>query len=228
VNAHNTPDNQRLSVLPWLGWGGLALAAVGYWEPWVGHKSAALVIIGLDLGEFVKFLPQVRAGTIGLQREAFYLPVVALSLILTFLAYRSTTRLGWKAKLILSAIAIAVALAMLPPAWSPASLRAPEFRLLTTLIALCVIVAFCGPLWSLLPSRLLSGLMAVLALCAVFIPLWQFYRTLPAIQIAYGHPLALGWGPVAMGVGWLCLAAAETMRLFGLPRFHAMTERIAP
>ena len=40
---------------------GALLAFWGYVGPWVDHRVAGLAILGLDLGEYVKFLPLVRA-----------------------------------------------------------------------------------------------------------------------------------------------------------------------
>jgi len=202
-----------LATARWLGWGGLALAGIGYWGPWIGHKVAALVLLGLDLGEFVKFLPQVRSGAIRLQREAFYLPAIALSLLITMTAYRRHTGLGWKARYVLTALAISIALAMLPPAWTPALLQMAEFRLQTVVIVVCVFMALTGPIWGRLPCSLLGGIVIGLAMLAAIVPLWQFTRLLPAIQIAYGRSPAIGWGPVIMTVGWLLCVAAEGIRL---------------
>ncbi len=207
------PETDRPAAACWLGWGGLALAGIGYWGPWIGHKAAALVLLGLDLGEFVKFLPQVRSGAIGLQREAFYLPAIALSLMVTATAYRSHTGFDWKARCGLSAIAVSIALAMLPPAWTPTSLQTAEFRLQTVAIIVCVCAALTGPIWSRLPRYLLGGIMIVLAMLAAVVPLWQFIRVLPAIQIVYGRPPVIGWGPVVMAIGWLLCMAAEGVRL---------------
>lgn len=207
------PKATRAAMIRWLGWGGLALAGIGYWGPWVGHKAAALVLLGLDLGEFVKFLPQVRSGALGLQREVFYLPAIALSLMVTATAYRRYTGLGRKARCVLSAIAISVALAMLPPAWTPTLLQTAEFRLQTGIITACVLLALTGPIWCRLPHDLLGGATIAMAMLAAIVPLWQFVRVLPAIQIAYGRPPTIGWGPVVMVVGWLLCVAAESIRL---------------
>ena len=46
-----------------LAWSLLVLLALGlaaYWLPWIDHRSAALKLSGQDLGEFVKFLPEIR------------------------------------------------------------------------------------------------------------------------------------------------------------------------
>ncbi|MCC7355588.1 MAG: hypothetical protein IT330_17755 [Anaerolineae bacterium] len=213
MNTRTGLGATHLDVARWLGWCGLALAGIGYWGPWIRHGAVALMLLGLDLGEFVKFLPQVRSGAIALQREGFYLPVIALSVTLTITAFRRDRRPGWKTRGVLSAIAIGVSLAMLPPAWSPASLQTAEFRLQTALIAACVIAALAGPILGLLPRHLLGGIMILLAALAAIVPLWQFVRILPAVQVAYGRPLTIGWGPAIMVIGWLLLILAEGIRL---------------
>jgi hypothetical protein len=212
MNLAMAPPMRR-SASRWLGWVGLALAGLGYWGPWIWHPSAALTLIGLDLGEFVKFLPSVRSGQLTLHREIFFLPAAALSLNLTLIAYRRGSRLKWPGKIIASLGAIAIALAMLPPAWSPATLRLPEFRTLTILITLCVVFALTGPLWEGLPRRWLSGVALFFAALAIIGPLWQFWLALPAIQTAYGRPLTIGWGPVTMALGWLLFAASEGLQM---------------
>ena len=45
-------------------------------------------MLGLDLGELAKFLYPVQLGDIRLWREAFYLPLVAVSAILSLNAFR--------------------------------------------------------------------------------------------------------------------------------------------
>lgn len=41
---------------------GILLLLTGYFGPWIDHEVAGLVVTGLDLGEYVKFLPEVRSG----------------------------------------------------------------------------------------------------------------------------------------------------------------------
>lgn len=42
---------------------------------------AGLQLIGLEMGEWVKFLPQVQAGQINVSRNLFYLPPILLGLL---------------------------------------------------------------------------------------------------------------------------------------------------
>ena len=76
--------------------------------------------LGLDLGEYVKFLPSVRSGQVQLWREGFYLPLVAVSLAFSLFAYRRELRYPRWLRLLFLAVAIVAALNLLPPAWTPA------------------------------------------------------------------------------------------------------------
>ena len=195
---------------------------VGYFGPWVPHRAAGLVITGLDLAEYVKFLPPVASGEVTVRREIFYIPLFAGSLIAALLASRRGLR-PW-VRSILALAAIPLALAMLPPAWSPAALRLPEFRLQVIAIAICL-----GALPSALllarylPNGVILAMAALLALAAAILPAQDFLRVRPAILDLYRASLPLGWG------FWTCLAGnlllaltaiAETIRCWFTSRFR--------
>lgn len=59
-----------------------AIILAGYFLKWLPHPTAGLSFIGIDIGEWVKFLPEVRAGELGITRNAFYLPPITLSLMM--------------------------------------------------------------------------------------------------------------------------------------------------
>lgn len=187
---------------------GPLLVAAGYWGPWVAHKAAALVILGLDLAEYVKFLPEYRTGQIRLWREGFYLPLLALSLTLSFVAWRP--KVGWPA--FLRALAwlasIPAALAMLPPAWSPPILRLPEFRWQVIAIGICLAAAFLAPMGRRYHMTWACWGLALLQASAALVPLAQFWRIRPALDRLYGRPVALGWGPFTMAFGLALTAFA--------------------
>lgn len=196
------PNTQYpLSGLRWF----LPLAAVvtllGYFGPWIPHRAAGLVIVGLDLGELVKFLYPVQQGDIALWREGFYLPLVAVSVALSLYAwrvemgYRLPVRLGL---LLLSGIAAAN---LLPPAWTPGLLITPEFRLQTGLMLGCLGLALIAPLAALLHVRLAGAFVLGLTAAALYFPLAQFQWILPALADLYNQPLVPGWGPWVMGAG---------------------------
>ena len=57
-------------LLRWLTPAACLFALAGYFAPWVDNRVAGLVITGLDLGEYVKFLPAVRNGVISIRDRA--------------------------------------------------------------------------------------------------------------------------------------------------------------
>ena len=196
------PQHAAPRWLPLIAAGLLGLA--GYFGPWVAHRAAGLVVSGLDLGEYVKFIPQVMSGQIAIRREIFYLPLFAGSVIASLLASRRSLPPWVRALLGLGAILLA--LALLPPAWSPAALRTPEFRLQTAGLIFCLIMVPAIILTRHLPDRLVLVLIALLALPAAILPAWGFLDVRPAIAALYRQPLRMGWGFWAELIGFLLVA----------------------
>lgn len=191
---------------------GLLLAAVGYWGPWLKHPTVGLTLLGVDLAEVVKFLPQ-REAVLSFPREVFYLPAFALSIVLTVVAHERSRSHGWFLRVILTLCAIAVALAILPPTWSPHILRLPEFRLQTIAIGFLLIFAFVGPVVAFLPQRAAQGILCSLALSATLFPIVAFWQLLPALRDAYRTPFHVGWGPWLLGAAWLMVVVSSIHRL---------------
>lgn len=218
---------------------GALLAFLGYTGPWVDHRVAGLVILGLDLGEYVKFLPQVRAGITDLWREGFYLPLVAVSLTLSLCTWRADLRwpahftrspgqppvghpltrsiLRWLLIAFQVAGAVVAALNLLPPAWTPGRMMTPEFQQQTAALVLCLGAVAFGPFLALLPRRVTGALVLLLCLPASFVPVPQFLAVLPEIGTLYNHALAPGWGMYLMIAGLLLLLALGGLLLFARP-----------
>lgn len=183
-------------LLP-LGW---LAASVGYYGPWIDHPTAALTLSGVDMGEFVKFLPGVLDGSLPVTRQIFYLPPLAVVVGVALLAGSRRLRYPWPASLLMTLLAVPVSLQLLPPAWSPARLVTPEFRLQT--IALGVSWLLLAGCWLLgrLPPPLAGALGGGVSLAALALSAWQFLAVKPAIDQVYGRPPGIGWG------FFLCLA----------------------
>lgn len=186
----------------------MLVALAGYFGAWLPHRAAGLVITGLDLAEYVKFVPQVMSGQIAIHREIFYLPLLAGSLLAGWLATRRELPRWVRAGFSLAAIPLA--LAMLPPAWSPARLRLPEFRLQIIAIALCLGNLLLIPLLRHLPNRLVCALAALLSVAAALAPAWGYLQVRPAIAELYRAQAVLGWG------FWASLAGQTATALFAV------------
>ena len=193
---------------------GLAMAIVGYWGPWVDHSTAALVIPGFDLAEFVKFLPKVRDGTVPVTRELFYLPAPAAGLCLTLIVGRWHQRLPTWATALLAILAAWLALIVAPPPEfilrfaREAALRA-EWGRQAALAAGAFLAVAVALLWAGRPPRWAPPLLITLiAGAGTAIPLWQFFAVRPAVDRAYNKPVTLGWGLWLMPLGFMLLIAA--------------------
>ncbi len=191
----------------------LALGVIGYYGPWVPHKAAGLVIIGLDLAEYVKFLPDVIAGRVVLMRELFYLPLFAASVSAGLLAGRRNLP-RWS-RVLLALISLPLAAAMLPPAWSPAVLLQPEFRLQVIAILVCWLLVPAALITRYLPNRLVLIIILLLSLAAAIAPAWGFLQVHPGIEALYRRTLPPGWGFLVGTAGFLAAAlfsCAEALR----------------
>lgn len=227
MNAPVTPDDSRFTVhasrvvgrrsalLWWLVPLAGVLTLFGYFGPWVDHKVAGLAMLGIDLGEVVKFLPDVRSGQLVLWREGFYVPLVAVSLALSLCAFRAEFRYPWVVRALLLAGAGVAALNLLPPAWTPPRMLTPEFQQQTIAIGVCLAALALSPFLALLPARLTGGILLVLSLLAIGFPVWQFARVLPGIGVLYNHLLAPGWGVIVMMIGLATLAVAGVTMIVG-------------
>jgi hypothetical protein len=66
----------------------LFLALIGYWSPWFTHRVASLRLNGYELSEWVMALPQVRDGSLHLDRLAFFIPLACVAWLLANAASR--------------------------------------------------------------------------------------------------------------------------------------------
>lgn len=193
---------------------GLALLALGYWGPWLPHPAAGLNILGIDLAEYVKFVPEVQSGQISLRREVFYNPLITLSLGFVLLATVKRPRLPRLGRLLILVLAIPTALAMLPPAWTPALLRTAEFRQQTVAIAMLFGAVLLSPLLRRSLPDWGRGILLLILGCISFPALAAFLRLLTALSTLYHRPVApgpafylAGIGAGLIAVGGLLLAA---------------------
>lgn len=188
-----------------LGW---FLATVGYYGPWIAHKTAALTLTGSDMAEFVKFLPSVLDGSIRVVRQLFYLPPVAVALSVALLV--GSRLLGYPSLLRVVALALSIAMSiqLLPPAWSPASLATPEFRLQPIALGVCLLALAAFRLLGRLPIRLTGLISFGLAVLTGVLSAWQILAVKPAIDAVYGASPVVGWGCIVCLIGLAVLASA--------------------
>lgn len=201
---------------------GALLALAGYFGPWIAHPVAGLVITGLDLGEYVKFLSPVRSGAVWLWRPGFYAPLVAAGAGCILAAFRLELGYRWWMRAVLLAMALVAALNLLPPAWTPARLLEPEFRWQTAALAALLAGLLFSPFLALLPRRLVAVAVTLLALAGLIFPVQGFFAVLPTIAELYNRPVHPAWGLWLMLAGLVLYAVA-----FWLPVVRVATPLVA-
>jgi hypothetical protein len=186
---------------------GMLLLAWGYWGTWLPHSAAGLNILGIDLPEYVKFVPEITSGQISIKREVFFYPLLSLAtgLILLGTIQRPNLPLGLRA--ILLVLAVPTALAILPPAWTPTLLRTSEFRLQTLYILFLLLAVLFSPLIHRFLSDWWRGIIFVTAGLIPFQALSAYNQLLPALEKLYAKPLEPGLAIyfVAIGGVFVCL-----------------------
>jgi hypothetical protein len=184
--------------------------------PWVDRPAAALILTAPDLAEFVKFLPEVRVGSLTVHRLLFLFPLfvatLALPLVVTNrrLAYPRWVR--WPVLVTV----VPLSLTLLPPVWSPGVLLSAEFRLQTGACILCLGLTATARWLGHIPLRSLITLLAPLSLVAPALALWQFFGVREAVTRAYASPIIPGWGAWAIVVGFGLVVFGVLLTLRGL------------
>jgi hypothetical protein len=188
---------------------GITVILVSYFLPWLPHPAAGLRLIGLEMGEWVKFLPQVQAGQLRPGRDAFYLPPISAGLLLLLMTWYwprgrwQTWAARWLAVLVsLLALPAVEAIRFDPP-------TAYQQRLWGVGLVLVAAIAIAGsrrlPVW--LPTALLVLVGGVGAIW----PLWAYLAVRPMVVEWLGTAVAIGpgvWGNV-IGHGLAAITAAR-------------------
>ncbi len=177
------------------------LIVVGFFSPWVAHRTAALTVTGYELSEFAKFFPQVQAGTAPVRRGLFVTAlfggVISLALVVQRSKARSLVRLS------VTALAVLLGLSALPPYQA---LFEPAYRLQLTLVAAGLLLTGLTPLTGQL-SRPVRGTLFLLVTLAGGIPaVWQYVVLRPLIAGVYGARSLPGWGLIVCVIGLLLLS----------------------
>lgn len=180
---------------------GLTAILAGYLMVWLPGPSAGLQLIGIEVGEWIKFLG------IGAGRNWFYLPPIVIGLTLALLAatWPNGRIQTWMAR------GLAIAAAMLAiPALAAIQLEPPSEWLARLLaIALVGVVAFAGAIpsqrWR--DSDWIWLLVVAVALAGAIVPTVQYLIVRPAAEASLLRPVGVGVGVWLNAIGSLLVAA---------------------
>lgn len=169
----------------------LTAILVGYFCVWLPHEAAGLKIIGLELGEQAKFLPQVRSGQIRPGRSLFYLPPITVAILLLLITSRwpGARWQSWAARL------LAVGISLLAfPALEALGTEAAEWLWRVLWIGLVALLFLLSPLLARLPDAIIWLAALLTALAGGLAPTWIFLEVRAAYSELLRQQLGLGLG----------------------------------
>ncbi len=182
---------------------GLTAIFVGYFLVWLPGPAAGLRLIGVEIGEWIKFLGVGRA------RDLFYLPPVALGLLIalwtmTWSPGQPPAWRAWAAR----GLAVAVALLAFPAVESILNEPRGEWLARLAAVGLAVLTAALSGFANRAPNaRWVWPLMAVVALVAAILPTWQYFAVRPVVIDILHQPVGVGPGVWVNALGGLLVAA---------------------
>ena len=175
---------------------GFTAVFVGYLSVWLVGPGAGLSFLGIELGEWLKFIG------LGPSRDYFYLPPVTLSAALILWTTTWVER-GWRAWAV-RGLALLVSLLAFP---AIEDISGPVREQYTTRVlwigavaALALLSAFWGEGrgW----QRLAWLLIVVVSSVGLVLPLWQMAQVRPYLAELVGQPFAPGMGLWLAGFGY--------------------------
>ncbi|MCP5095149.1 MAG: hypothetical protein GY943_06325 [Chloroflexi bacterium] len=189
---------------------GLTAVIAGYFMVWLPGPAAGLQFIGLEMGEWVKFMGVDQS------RNLFYLPPVTLGLVLMLLTATWSNR-RWQTWFTRG---IAVAISGLAfPAWEDLngfsqSEYLPRIWYIAFVIVVGIGVVFMSrrqkrPYFRTLPWVL----MAIVAVFGLFLPTWIYTVVTPVAENWLQKPLGMGIGVWLNGMGHLLITAVCLFKL---------------
>ncbi len=183
---------------------GLMAMFVGYFLTWLPGPAAGLQIIGLELGEWIKFLG------VGVSRNWFYLPPIAMGAIVALLAamWPNNQWRTWLARL----LAIAIALLAFPAIAAIQMEPRSEWLARLAAIGIVVIMAIGGSLIRQGGSvtRWVWLAIAIIAFLGGILPMGQYFLVRPVVEGMLKQSLGIGIGI------WLNLVGALLIGMISL------------
>lgn len=194
---------------------GFTAVFVGYLSLWLRGPGVGLSFLGIELGEWFKFLG------FGARRDLFYLPPITLGLMLAIwtITWPWQERSGWRAWLV-RALAVLVSLLAFPAVEDMMGPLREQYLLRVAGVLLVGALALVGawfprrsgtrlwPWWALL----------LLGLVAATLPAWLFLQAQTLLSGILGVPVGTGIGLWLNGLGnGLVVAVALYQLLAGSP-----------
>lgn len=177
---------------------GLTAVFVGYLTVWLPGPAAGLSFIGVELGEWIKFL-----GVRGM-RNLFYLPPITLGWLIALQTIDWPNR--WQTW-VMRGVGFAVSVLSFPAIEAILGEPRSEWLLRLLLIATVAAVAFGTHFVPAAWKRPILLITAVLGLIGAILPTWAYFQVRPLVENVIGLSIGIGLGVWLNGIGHLAQTA---------------------
>lgn len=195
-------------------WAAFTLILLGYLMVWLPQPVVGLSLIGLEMGEWVKFLPEVQAGTLP-DRNLFYLPPVLLGLMMV--VWTAGWQNGRWQTWAMRGLAVLVSLLAFPAFEAIRFEPADQWLLRMGLIGVVGLAAVLSSFFHRLPHRALPILLLTFALIGLILPTWAYLAMRPVIADLMRTEIGIGPGLLLHLVGNLLIVVAGLFLLLRRP-----------
>lgn len=201
---------------------GFTLILLGYFLVWLPQPVVGLSFIGLEIGEWAKFLPQVRSGELSADRNLFYLPPVTLGFMLAMWTSGWPNRRWqtWATRV----MAVLIACLAFPSVEVILSDPSDQWLIRLVMVFVVILATIVGPIFKRLGPSLMNrytwATILILGLIGAILPTWAYLTIRPAVVDLFRGSVGIGPGLLLNIVGHLLAVVAALIFLMELPRGH--------
>lgn len=208
-------NGDRRLVYPLL-WVGFTLILAGYLMVWLPQPVVGLSLLGLEMGEWVKFLPEVQAGLLP-NRNLFYLPPVLLGLMMAIWT------VGWPngrwQTWTMRGMAVLVSFLAFPAVEAIRFEPSSEWLLRLGMVGLVGVTAVLSSFLDRLPGMLPPLLLLLFGLLNLVLPTWAYFSMRPVIADLFQTAVGIGPGLLLHILGNVMVVMAGGVLLLRHPDY---------
>jgi hypothetical protein len=176
------------------------LVLVGFFSPWIDHPAAGLALTGFEMGEWIKFAPQVRTESAGLSRAGFYWPAAGAAITLATVARAWGSRRMRRALLAIATLVALLPLPLLEEIRSADGIRANFGRLGLISLGLLVVAAYATG-GDRFPSWARGAVLIGVGLVGIVIVSATYGAAEPIVEQLYNRLVDPGTGLLVVQIG---------------------------
>lgn len=190
---------------------------LGYFLVWLPQPAAGLSFIGLEIAEWVKFIPKVQAGNFFPSRNFFYLPPTTLAMMMAMWTAGWSNN-SWRTW-ITRALAVLISLLVFPAFESIQGEPVSQWQIRIFFIFLVgasvVLAAYYSRENSRLPESVPWSYFLVVGFIGLILPLWSYLAIRPLAEAIIGGHVGIGIGLVLNFIGHLLLVLLSLLYIVG-------------